>query len=113
MGISEKRNVDKIVEFAGRLQRRINSVSRDEFLSDYDIQDNILYAVGQLGENVNKSFDYLIEQKIDEDLLYSLIGMRNRIFHEYDDIDIGIVYDNVKNGIENVLAVFTELQNNS
>ena len=44
---------ERMYEFAKRVKRRIAEVTLEAFLDDDDIQDLILYAIGQIGENAN------------------------------------------------------------
>jgi uncharacterized protein with HEPN domain len=77
--------------FALRVERRISGVSLDEFLGNEDLQDAILYATGQLGENANAISED--EREKHPDILWNaIIGIRNRIFHSYGDVDMRIVY---------------------
>jgi uncharacterized protein with HEPN domain len=76
-----------MLEFAKRVKRRIFGVSLDTFLEDEDVQDLILYAIGQIGENANEISEK--ERDKHHDILWnSLIGIRNRVFHSYGDISV-------------------------
>jgi len=79
-------------KFAKRVERRIADVSLEVFLEDEDIQDLILYAIGQIGENANEISEEARE-KYPDILWNALIGIRNRVFHSYGDIDMQIVYE--------------------
>ena len=37
-------------------------------------------------------------------------GMRNRIVHEYGNVDLGVVYDTVRNDIPNLLLELNEIE---
>jgi uncharacterized protein with HEPN domain len=81
-----------MLEFSRRVQRRIHEVTLEAFLDDDDLQDMVLYAIGQVGENANAVSDNIREAH--PDLLWNaLIGIRNRVFHSYGDIDMTLVYE--------------------
>jgi len=77
--------------FAERINSRIENVSLEQFLDDEEKQDLILYPLGQIGENANRVSEELRE-KCHEILWNPIIGIRNRIFHSYEDINMSIVY---------------------
>jgi len=71
--------IARMLDFSRRIQRRISSVSLDKFLTDIDLQDMILYAVGHVGENANLVSDDTKEAHSDI-LWHAVIGIRNRVF---------------------------------
>jgi len=94
---------ERMYEFAKRVERRIAEVSLCTFLEDEDIQDLILYAIGQIGENANAISEE--ERDRHHDILWNaLIGIRNRVFHSYGDIDMRIVYEAAKEHTPKLIA---------
>jgi uncharacterized protein with HEPN domain len=81
-----------MLNFAKRIERRITGVSLKTFLEDEDIQDAILYAIGHVGEYANAVSEEARAKHYDI-LWNALIGIRNRVFHAYGDVDIQIVYE--------------------
>ena len=77
--------------FAKRVERRIVGVSLEIFLENEDVQDSILFAIGHIGEHAN-SVSEDTRDKYHDILWNELIGIRNRVFHSYGDIDMRIVY---------------------
>ena len=78
--------------FAKRVKRRITDVSMTDFLVNEDIQDPVLYAIGQIGENAN-SVSEETRDKYHDILWNELVGVRNRVFHSYGDINMRIIYN--------------------
>jgi uncharacterized protein with HEPN domain len=92
--------------FAKRVQRRIESVSLDDFFNNEDAQDMILYAIGQVGENANAISEEMRDAH--NDILWNaVIGIRNRVFHSYGDVDMRIVY---KTAVEHMPKLIVMLQ---
>ena len=46
-----------MLDFALRVTRRISGVSIEEFITNEDLQDMVLYAIGQVGENAHAISD--------------------------------------------------------
>ena len=79
-------------DFAKRVERRIAGVTLERFLEDYDIQDSIIYAVGQIGEFASK-ISKETQNKHHDILWHELVGIRNRVFHSYGDVNMRIIYN--------------------
>jgi len=92
MNESTKKYLEQILMFAIRIQRVMKSKSLENFLVDEDMQDAVLYRLGQIGEAASKIPDD--EQEKYPALFWdSMIGLRHRLFHEYYDISLSRVYD--------------------
>jgi uncharacterized protein with HEPN domain len=72
--------------------------SKNEFLNNIQLQDSVIRrlliiaeAARRVSETMRKSLPNILWQEIN--------GMRNRLVHEYDDINLNIVWDVVQNEI--------------
>ncbi|MCL1883076.1 MAG: DUF86 domain-containing protein [Defluviitaleaceae bacterium] len=84
--------LQRMLEFSRRIQRRVGGTTAETFLVDENLQDMVLYAIGQVGENANAVSDDIKDAH--PDLLWNaIIGIRNRVFHSYGDIDMTLVYE--------------------
>ena len=108
MNAKDKRILESMLVFALRVSKRTNDLTYEKFISDVDIQDAVLYALGQLGEKANSLSDDFREKYPSEEW-YSLIGLRNRLFHSYEDINLERVYEMAKNDIQGVLDLICEI----
>ena len=97
-----------ILAFANKVERRMTNLSFEAFLENDDIQEAILYALGQMGEKVNHLSAEFREQ-YPRDEWYGLIGLRNRIFHSYEDITMDIVYKVAKEQTGQLIALVSHL----
>ena len=86
---------ERMYKFAKRVESRIAGVGLETFLSDEHMQDSILYAIGHIGENANEISEEA-KEKYHFVLWNAIIGIRNRVFHSYDDLDMAIVYKAAK-----------------
>jgi len=108
MNAKDKRTLEGMLMFALRVSKRTNGLTYERFISDVDIQDAILYALGQLGEKASLlSNDF--REKHPSDEWYSLIGLRNRLFHSYEDISLERIYEMACNDINGVIDLICEI----
>jgi uncharacterized protein with HEPN domain len=98
-----------MLEFAFRIEKRVDGLTFEKFKQDIDLQDAILYALGQLGEKANNLSDSFKEKYPSEEW-YSLIGLRNRLFHSYEDIKFDMVYDMAKNDIKEIIELLQKIK---
>ncbi|MCL1844298.1 MAG: DUF86 domain-containing protein [Defluviitaleaceae bacterium] len=74
----DRYHLKRMLVFSRRIQRRIESMSVETFLEDEDLQDMILYAIGQVGENANNVSD--ATREMHPDILWNaIVGVRNRV----------------------------------
>ena len=82
----------RMLDFALRVQSRIDGITIERFLTDEERQDLILYPLGQIGECANNISD-ASREKHNNILWNPIIGIRNRIFHSYEHINMRIIYN--------------------
>lgn len=70
--------------------------------------DSVMFRLIQIAENSDKLTD---EFKVTAKNVpwRAVKGMRNRIVHEYGNVDMRVVYDTVKNDIPELLAELKEI----
>jgi len=97
-----------MLNFAYKVKRRMTDLTLDTFLTNDDLQDAVLYALGQMGEKANNLSDKFIEDNPREEW-YGLIGLRNRIFHTYEDINLDVVFHTAKERLDSLIELLGEL----
>jgi uncharacterized protein with HEPN domain len=72
------------------------------------LQDSMLFRMIQISENARKLSDEYKEARgqIPWNALY---GLRNRIVHDYGNVDLNIVYETLKNDIPELLEMITKM----
>lgn len=76
----------------------IGEKSREEFFLDSQCHDAVIRRIEIIGEAARRISDET--RSAYTELPWSdMIGMRNLMIHEYDDIDIAIVWETVKNDL--------------
>ncbi|EEA85575.1 DUF86 domain-containing protein [Peptacetobacter hiranonis] len=88
-------------------------VKHTENINKYELEENeilvdsVMFRLIQISENANKLSDEFKQN-------YAFIpwraikGMRNKIVHDYGSVDLGVVYDTVKEDIPELLRELKE-----
>ncbi|MGI8403250.1 MAG: HepT-like ribonuclease domain-containing protein [Thermomicrobiales bacterium] len=83
--------------------------NREEFLADRGLQlivQALFSIVGEARNQVRK-LDHTLERRVPE--IHSIVGMRNRIAHVYDDIDYGLLWLVASTQVEGLASALDEL----
>ena len=91
--------IQKDLEF---IVEHMRNVDIEELNANEVLLDSMLFRMIQLSENAKKlSDDYkLMHGEIPWN---AMSGLRNRIVHDYGNVDLDIVYETLKNDIPNIL----------
>ena len=91
----------QIIKRCTRINDKIENIDLYSFSTNNDLQEIICFNMFQIGEMANGlSFDFL---KTNTLILWKhIIGLRNRIVHGYDTINLSIIWNTVK---ENILEL--------
>lgn len=93
-----------ILESARKIGSYTEGVTRDDFLRDTRLQDSVvrrLEIVGEAAGRVSAEF-----RRKHPDIPWAAIrGMRNRMIHRYDDIDMDIVWETVWRDIPRLIQM--------
>ena len=96
--------IDKIINFT-------KDIDYEEFKSNYLVQDACFMNLMQIGENATKiGDDYM--NNYTEIKWKEMKGLRNRIVHDYDGVNICIVWDTIKNDLPTLKEQLIKLTNN-
>lgn len=86
----------------------VEGVTKDEFLVDIQCQDSVIRRLEIVGEAARRvSTEFCLAHP---ELPWSeMIGMRNFLAHEYDDVDLDIVWRTVVGELPDVLVALEKL----
>lgn len=76
--------------------------TRTEFASDIQLQDAVIRRLAIIGEAARRVSDST-RQTLPTVPWVEIGGMRNRLIHEYDDLDLEIVWDTVKRSLPSLI----------
>ncbi|MFA0747164.1 HepT-like ribonuclease domain-containing protein [Fervidibacter sp.] len=84
-----------ILDAIHRIERYLSNVTREQFLREELLQDGVVRQLEIIGEACRHISDEL-RQKYPAVPWSQIIGMRNRIIHEYFNVDLNIVWEVVQ-----------------
>ena len=86
----------------------VEGVGQEQFFQDTRLQDSVIRRLEIIGEAAGRvSPDFRSGHP--EIPWSSMTGMRNRMIHGYDDIDMGIVWNTSQESVPNLLTLIEPL----
>jgi len=82
------------------------SATEEQFVLDTEKQDAVIYRIGVIGEaagNVSAETRAVLALRWSD-----MTGMRNRLFHGYNDVRIATVWTTVTNDLPQVISAIEE-----
>jgi uncharacterized protein with HEPN domain len=84
-----------------------DQVSKDEFIQNVQLQDAVIRRLLVIAEAARRVSDTTRQERLDISWT-EINGMRNRLVHEYDDVDFDIVWDVVQNEIPSLITALKQ-----
>lgn len=98
VGIKDKGILLQISKRCNRIIDKVSKVSQKHFNNNEDLKEVICFNLFQIGELANGLSAEFIKE-YNEIPWKQIIGMRNRIVHGYDTINLEIVWNTAKESI--------------
>lgn len=98
----------KIVENINAINKYVAGKSYDEFISDGELIDAVMFRFVQLIENI-KNISTNFKEKHSNIPWREIIGFRNGIVHEYGETDYTIVYETATGDLNILKEIFENL----
>ena len=110
LGVKDKGILLQIIKRCNRVIEKVSNISEAEFSLNDDIKEVVCFNLFQIGELANGlSVEFLKEyNKIP---WKQIIGMRNRIVHGYDTINLEIVWNTAIESIPELKEYCKEILN--
>ena len=104
---NDKYYLDSLITDLAFIVNHMNNVDIEELKSNEILLDSMLFRMIQVSENATKiSEEYKsTKRNIPWKAIY---GLRNRIVHDYGNVDLNIVYATLKNDIPSLLEILNE-----
>jgi uncharacterized protein with HEPN domain len=78
-------------------------IKRDTFLDTIEIQDAVIRRLEIIGEATRRISNQFKEEH--PDLPWKeMLGLRNFVIHEYEGIDLKVIWDTIKNNLPNLIG---------
>ncbi len=97
-----------ILEAAKMARDYVKDLDEDSFLDEFLIQDAVVRRLEIIGEAARRLSDET-RAAIPALPWQSMIAMRNLLIHEYDNVDLPIVWDTVKNDLPIIIAALAPI----
>jgi uncharacterized protein with HEPN domain len=99
--------INKIHEDLSFIMKHMRDVSQDDLGQNEVLLDSMMFRLIQISENAKKLSDtYKVVHK---DIPWTAIyGLRNRIVHDYGNVDLSIVYSTLKDDIPQIIELISE-----
>ena len=98
----------KIVKDLGFIVEHTLSVSKEKLQKDEVLLDSVMFRLIQVSENAARLSDDF-KQRYGEVPWQAIKGMRNRLVHEYGEVDLTIVFDTVTKDVPKLLELLSAL----
>lgn len=85
----------------------MKNVDIEELNENEILLDSMLFRMIQLSENAKKLTEQY-KQKHNNIPWNAMYGLRNRIVHDYGNVDLNVVFETLKNDIPELLEMITE-----
>ncbi len=90
--------IQKIIGYIDDVEDYINGVEAKDFLDDKKTITACAFSVSQIGELVKEITDETIEKH--KNIPWNSIkGMRNRIIHDYENVDLSVLWGTIKESL--------------
>ena len=98
--------IQKILKDLEFIVTHMHNIDIEELNADEVLLDSMLFRMIQLSENARRLSDEYkqIHSVIPWNALY---GLRNRIVHDYGNVDLNVVYETLKNDIPELLEMLS------
>ena len=107
----DKYYLEKVLKDISYLLRVTKDISKDQIEKNEMLQDSVMFRFIQISENLKRVSNELRE--LNNQIPWSqVIGLRNKIVHDYGTIDLTIIYDVLKNDLNKLYKDLKELINN-
>lgn len=87
------------------------NVTENELVDNEVLLDSILFRLIQISENSSKLTE-IFKTQFSQIPWRAIKGMRNRIVHEYGEVDISVVYDTIKDDLPKFLIELEKISTN-
>lgn len=101
--------IKKIVTDLAFIIEHTSELTQNELENNEVLVDSVMFRLIQVSENSDKLTDNFKEGHADIPWR-AMKGMRNRIVHEYGNVDLAVVYDTIKNDIPKLLCQLENIE---
>ncbi len=90
--------IQKIINYIDDIEKYVEGLNAKDFLDDKKTITACAFTVSQIGELVKEICDETME-KYSTIPWNSIKGMRNRIVHDYENVDLSVLWGTIKESL--------------
>lgn len=94
--------VNKVMKDLSFVLSHTKGISQEQFEQNEILIDSVLFRLIQISENAERLTDEFKEKHSDIPW-HAIRGLRNRIVHEYGNVDLTVIYNTVVNDLPKLL----------
>ncbi len=94
----EYQTIIKMIDYINRAEMYTKGISFNEFSKDIKTIDATVFVISQIGELV-KNIDNSFQNRYPNIKWHILKGLRNRIVHDYEGINLEVMWDIAKRNL--------------
>lgn len=99
--------IEKIKQSLSYIISKTQDWTIERFYEEEDVQYAVLFHLIQVSENAKKLSEEFRQRK---DIQWvEIIGLRNKIVHDYDGVDLDLVFDIVEDDVPELLEIISNL----
>lgn len=87
--------VEHILSAISKIEGYVVGFSQEKFLKDWLVQDGVMREIEIIGE-ASKNLSPEFKEKVPEIPWRDVVGMRNKLIHDYFEVDIEAVWKTVQ-----------------
>ena len=99
----------QIVDYVDEIEEYVEGIKFEEFEKSGLLQDAVIRKIELIGESAKRLTVDFWEKYRNELPLAEAVSTRNRLIHQYDDIDLGIVWETIKSDLPELKKKVEEL----
>jgi len=108
--MKDKKYLERIINYSSKIIRYLEDVtSIEEFESNEEKVDAVLLNLEQIGETAKKLSEEF-KDSVSKIEWNKIIGLRNLISHEYEGVDLTIIYNVATINIPEILKILKEVK---
>jgi uncharacterized protein with HEPN domain len=97
--------IQRMIKHIKEAMSTVHGIEYDFFCNSYMHRNSVSYNLSQLGEAASKlSNEYPSIREKNQDIPWkSIIGMRTKVVHEYDNLDYSVIWNVVCNDLPDLI----------
>ena len=101
--------IQKIIVYIDDIEKYVEGLQAKEFMDDKKTITACAFTVSQIGELV-KEIDSEMINKYTNIPWNSIKGMRNRIVHDYENVDLSVLWGTIKESLPELKDKFKDIK---